>query len=261
MSQLQHNSSAADVRQACRTGEFRGPTCGLAAGFAQANLVILPAELAAEFHEFCRLNRQACPLLAVSEPGAIDVPALAMATDVRTDLPRYRIWRDGQLDTEVSDIRNLWQEDFVCFYIGCSFTFEEALQAAGIPLRHWELGCNVPMFRTNRPCVASGPFSGELVVSMRPLTPEHAIAATLLTANFPDSHGPPVHWGHPQALGIVEISQPDFGDAVPTRDDEYPVFWACGVTPQVALMNARVPLAITHAPGCMFVTDRRSVPD
>lgn len=245
------------VRLACRTGELVEQTSGLAPGFAQANLVILPKELAADFLLFCQRNPKPCPLLDVTEPGSPVPRRAAPDSDLRTDLPRYRVWRDGQLVGESTDIRSLWQADFVSFVIGCSFTFEAALLRAGVGVRHIELGLNVPMFRTNIPCQSAGVFYGPLVVSMRPLKPTDVIRAVQITSRYPAVHGAPVHLGLPGQIGIADLSRPDFGDPVPVKADELPVFWACGVTPQAVVMAAKPPLVITHCPGCMFVTDLR----
>jgi uncharacterized protein YcsI (UPF0317 family) len=198
------------------------------------------------------------PVLEVTEPGSAEPADLAPGADLRTDLPRYRVWRDGELTGEPADVRDLWREDLVAFLIGCSFTFERALLAEGLPVRHAEEGVNVPMYRTVRECRAAGRFSGPLVVSMRPMTPEQAIRATQITSRYPTVHGAPVHVGDPAALGISELGSPDYGDPVPLRDGEIPVFWACGVTPQAVAVASRPELMITHAPGHMFVTD---VPD
>jgi uncharacterized protein YcsI (UPF0317 family) len=246
------------VRQACRSGEWTGQTAGLAPGYAQANLVVLPREFADEFLLFCRRNPQPCPLLDVTATGNPYFQPVVAEADLRTDLPRYRVWEHGELVGEPTEVRNHWQADFVTFLIGCSFTFEAALAEADIPVRHVELGCNVPMYRTNIPCRSAGRFHGPLVVSMRPLKPADAIRAVLLTAQFPDVHGAPLHLGLPGEIGIGDLAQPDFGDPVPVAADELPVFWACGVTPQSVVMASKPPFAITHAPGCMFVTD---VPD
>jgi len=201
------------VREACRGGGFAGQTSGLAHGFTQANLVIIPAEWADDFHEFCRRNPKPCPLLDVTEPGN-PVPAhVAPTADLRTDLPRFRIWKNGELADEADDIRAIWRDDFVSFLIGCSFTFEAALLRAGVPVRHIEMDVNVPMYRTNRPCVPSGVFQGPLVVSMRPMKPADAIRAVEITSHFPDSHGAPIHLGLPEQLGIANLARPDYGDA------------------------------------------------
>ncbi len=247
--------NAQAVRLACRRGEWTKPTAGLAMGYAQANLVILPRTEAEAFREFCRKNPKPCPVLEVTQPGD-PVPArFAPDGDLRNDLPKYRIWRYGKMAFEVEDITSIWQFDFVSFLIGCSFTFESALLNAGVPIRHLEENKNVPMYRTNIACEPAGPFHGPMVVSMRPMKPADAIKAVEITSRFPQVHGSPVHLGFPELIGISDLSQPDFGEAVTIHPDELPVFWACGVTPQSVLMAAKIDLAITHAPGCMFVTD------
>jgi uncharacterized protein YcsI (UPF0317 family) len=243
------------VRLACREGTLTGQTSGLARGFAQANLVIVAERYAFDFLRFCQRNPKPCPVLDVTAPGDPAPPNVAPQADLRSDLPRYRVWKDGELACEPSDIRDIWQDDFVSFLLGCSFTFEAALLRAGIPVRHIEQGCNVPMYRTSIACEPAGPFRGPLVVSMRPLTPVQSIRAVQITSRYSGVHGAPVHWGAPEQIGIADLAAPDFGDPVEIKAGEVPVFWACGVTPQCALMNARLPLAITHAPGCMFVTD------
>jgi uncharacterized protein YcsI (UPF0317 family) len=248
-------SPALAARRNSRCGEHRGPTAGLAPGYVQANLCILPAGEAAEFLRFCHRNPKPCPLLAVSEPGNPCLPALGIDLDIRTDLPRYRVWQDGVIVEEVDDIVHLWRDDFVSFLLGCSFSFEEALLAAGVPVRHIEQGRNVPMYRTDIPTVAAGPFAGPMVVSMRPMRPADAIRAVQVTSRFPSVHGAPVHFGMPEAIGIADLATPDYGDAVDIRDGEIPVFWACGVTPQSAIAASRSAYCITHAPGCMLVTD------
>ncbi len=253
---MQHElASGQQVRRACRRGEWTGPTAGLAAGFAQANLVVLPRDRAYDFLVFCQRNPKPCPLLEVTEPGDPCPAKFAPDADLRTDLPRYRVWRNGELENEPTDIAGLWRDDFVSFLIGCSFTFESALLRAGVPVRHIEENLNVPMYRTNIACRSAGIFEGPMVVSMRPLSPANAIKAVEITSRYPMVHGAPVHWGTPEEIGIEDLSRPDFGDAVPLKAGEIPVFWACGVTPQAALMAAKLPLAITHAPGSMFVTD------
>jgi uncharacterized protein YcsI (UPF0317 family) len=250
-------STGKRVRLACRVEGFCGHTSGLADGFAQANLVVLPAEFAHDFREFCRRNPKPCPLLDVTDPGNPVPSRLAADADLRTDLPLYRIWKNGELAGEVTDLVDVWRDDFVSFMIGCSFTFEAALLRAGLAVRHVEALGNVPMYRTNRPCESAGPFHGPLVVSMRPFKPADAIRAVQITSRYPAVHGAPVHIGLPTDLGIADLAKPDYGDAVRIAADELPVFWACGVTPQAVLTAARLPLAITHSPGCMFVTDVR----
>ncbi|MBN9529135.1 MAG: putative hydro-lyase [Alphaproteobacteria bacterium] len=249
-----HANAAAD-RAAIRAGLHAGPTAGLAPGHVQGNLVILPQDWANEFLRFCQANPKPCPLLAVSEVGDPMLPTLGADIDIRTDVPRYRVYRDGELAAEPTEIAALWRDDFVTFVIGCSFSFEEALLAAGVPVRHIQMHRNVPMYRTSLPCVPAGRFRGDLVVSMRPLAPADAIRAVQITSRFPSVHGAPVHLGAPERIGIADIDRPDYGDAVEIGDGELPVFWACGVTPQVAIRNARPPIAITHSPGTMLITD------
>ena len=249
--------TAAAVRAACRAGTHTAPTPGFAPGFVQANLVVLPKEWAWDFLLFCQRNPKPCPLLDVTEPGDPEPKSAASGADLRTDLPAYRVWHDGELVAEPADLREQWRPDHVAFLIGCSFTFEAALLGAGLPVRHIEQGVNVPMFRTSVPCRPAGRFAGPLVVSMRPMTPAQAVAATRVCARFPLAHGAPVHFGDPAAIGIADINKPDYGDPVAVRPGEVPVFWACGVTPQAAVAHARPPVALTHKPGHMFLTDLR----
>jgi uncharacterized protein YcsI (UPF0317 family) len=253
------NASGADVRLACRRGELKSATPGLALGFVQANLVVLPKDWAFDFLLFCQRNPKPCPLLDVTEPGNIEPETVGPDADLRTDLPAYRVWKDGQIVDEPTDVARYWREDLVSFLIGCSFTFENALLAAGVPVRHIEENVNVPMYRTSIPCRPAGRFSGPRGVSMRPLTPEQAVKATRICSRFPRAHGAPVHLGQSAAIGIRDISRPDFGDPVRIKEGEMPVYWACGVTPQAVLMEARPPFAITHKPGHMFLTDLRDV--
>jgi uncharacterized protein YcsI (UPF0317 family) len=244
------------ARLAVRSGQHCGPTSGLAPGYVQGNLVILPGALAADFMRFCQLNPKPCPLIGTSEPGDWRVPALGEDLDIRTDLPRYRVWRGGELVGEPDDISEVWRDDLVSFVLGCSFSFEEALTAEGIELRHITQGCTVPMYRTSIATVAAGPFHGPMVVSMRPMTPANAIRAVQITTRFPAVHGAPVHLGRPDLIGIADLGKPDYGDAVPVKDDEIPVFWACGVTPQSVIATVKPEFCITHYPGSMLVTDR-----
>lgn len=247
-----------ELRQAIREGRHQGPTSGLAAEFAQANVVIVPADYADEFEGFCAANPGPCPLLERLQVGDPRPRRAARGADLRTDVPRYRVFRHGAAQLEQpTDVTALWRDDLVAFLLGCSFTFEAALTAAGLRPRHVELGRNVAMYRTNRPCAAFGRFSGPLVVSMQPHAARHVERVRAITAAFPRMHGAPLHVGDPAALGIADLALPDFGDFVAPRDGETPVFWACGVTPQLALAAAAPDLAITHSPGCMFVTDWR----
>lgn len=253
-----HNA-AGELRQRIRLGEFAGVTSGLAMGHVQANLVVLPKELAFDFLLFCQRNPKPCPLLDVTEPGDPEPRLCAPGADLRTDVPAYRVYQNGELLAEPTDVRNLWQPDWIAFLLGCSFTFESALLQAGLPVRHIEANCNVPMYRTNIACQRAGIFHGPMVVSMRPMTPAQAIRATQICSRFTRAHGTPIHLGDPAAIGIRDLTQPDFGDAVELRPGEIPVFWACGVTPQAVVMHAKPPLCVTHKPGHMFVTDWQDV--
>ncbi len=243
------------LRRLCRQNHFSGATAGMAPGFIQANLVILPADWADSFRRFCQLNSKPCPLLEVVSAGSPRTMILAQDADLRTDLPRYRVFRHGDLIDEPPSIETYWREDFVSFLLGCSFSFDEALQAAGIEVRHVVESKNVPMYCTNVICKPVGAFESPLVVSMRPLSPDQVNSAITITHNFPLAHGAPVHIGDPESIGIDDLSRPDYGDSVTIKPGEVPVFWACGVTPQVAIAAARPPIAITHCPGSMFVSD------
>lgn len=243
------------LRQRMRTGELARHTSGLADDLVQCNLVVLPAAEAHHFLLYCQRNPKPCPVIAVGEPGRTDLPTLGADIDLRCDLPRYRVWRQGELVDEFNDVRAVWRDDLVAFAIGCSFSFEWAMRAEGIRLRHVEQDKNVAMFRTNIATQTAGPFGGPLVVSMRPLPAADAIRAVQITARFPAVHGAPVHIGDPSLIGIADLGRPDYGDAVEVLPHELPVFWACGVTPQAALQQARPSLCITHAPGSMLVTD------
>ncbi len=257
-SALPGHSSPRDVRLACRSGAMDGPTSGFAQGFVQGNLAILPAEYAGDFLRFCQQNQKPCPIIGISEVGTPHIPALGHDLDIRTDVPRYRVWKNGELVDEPQDILSWWRKDLVAFVIGCSHSFEEALIEDGLTIRHIERGTTVPMYRTNLACTPAGPFSGPMVVSMRPFRPADAIRAIQITSRFPAVHGAPVHIGMPDRIGIADLDRPDFGDAVPVEVDELPVFWACGVTAQAVLMASRLPFAITHSPGRMIVTDIRN---
>jgi uncharacterized protein YcsI (UPF0317 family) len=247
------SDSPAQARQRFRAG-LRTATAGWAMGYAQANLVALPQDFAFDFLLFTQRNQQACPVLDVTDPGS-PLTVLAPGADLRTDLPAYRVWERGDCVSEAADVTRFWRGDLVAFLLGCSFTFERALLAAGVPVRHIEQGGNVPMFITSRPCRPAGRFSGPLVVSMRPIPADLVATAVRVTSRYPAVHGAPVHIGSPAALGIADLAKPDFGDPVTSQDSDVPVFWACGVTPQLALASGRPPIAITHAPGHMFITD------
>jgi uncharacterized protein YcsI (UPF0317 family) len=247
--------TARAIRQRIRRGEINGHTSGLAPGCVQGNVVILPAALASDFLRFCQSNPKPCPLLAVSEPGDPALPALGADIDIRSDVPRYRVFRHGEMVEEPGDIGRLWRDDLVSFILGCSFSFEWALLEDGLRLRHQDRGVNVPMYRTGIQTVPAGRFHGPLVVSMRPYAPADAIRAIQITSRFPGVHGAPVHLGKPELIGIRDLARPDWGGAVDVGADELPVFWACGVTPQAVIAEARPDFCITHAPGSMLITD------
>ncbi|MGX9354670.1 putative hydro-lyase [Roseobacteraceae bacterium S113] len=247
--------SLQQVRAAIRSGAYGGQTAGLGAHCLQANLAILPAEHALDFMRFCQRNPKPCPLVGVSETGDPMMRTLGGDIDIRTDIPAYYVYRDGVLAQDVSDITALWRDDFVAFALGCSFTFEHALEAAGVPLWHVAHNTTVPMFATNRETVPAGPFGGAMVVSMRAIPEARLEEVIAISERFPMAHGGPIAWGDPGSIGIADISKPDWGDAAPVPEGHVPVFWACGVTPQVALMRARLPIAITHKPGHMLLTD------
>ncbi len=249
-------SQPAALRLAARAGQFTVPTAGHAPGYLQANLMVVPQADAFDFLLFCQRNPKPCPLIEVLEPGRRGMDC-AEDADIASDVPGYRVYRDGEFTEELDDVSALWRDDFVSFLIGCSFSFEAALVAAGMSLRHIDEGRNVAMYRTNIPCIPAGRFSGEMVVSMRPIRSRDVARAVEVTGGFGVAHGAPVHVGNPAALGIADLAKPDYGDAVAIRDDEVPVFWACGVTPQWVAQRSRLPLCITHAPGKMFVTDLR----
>jgi uncharacterized protein YcsI (UPF0317 family) len=248
-------TAALAVRHAARDQGLTTHTSGLAPGHVQGNVVILPQAEAAEFLLYCQRNPKPCPVLAVGDVGDPTLPSLGQGIDIRTDVPRYRVWLDGVLADEPTDIRSLWRDDLVSFVLGCSFSFEEALLNAGIGVRHVEANCNVPMYRTNIATQAAGRFHGPLVVTMRPMVAADAIRAVQITSRFAAVHGAPVHLGDPSLIGIQNLARPDYGDVVEVRAGELPVFWACGVTPQAALVQAKPAFAITHAPGAMLVTD------
>ena len=249
-------NSPSEIRELIREGRLVQPTSGLAPGHVQANLAILPKDLAFDFLLFCQRNPKPCPILEVVEAGDIEPSNFAPGADIRTDIPKYRVYEYGEMTAEVEDISEFWRDDLVSFLLGCSFSFENALTRAGIPLRHIERDTNVSMFITDIPAASAGAFSGPMVVSMRPVKREQVVRAVQVTSRFPAVHGAPVHVGDPAAIGIRDIMKPDFGDPTEFEDGEEPVFWACGVTPQAAAMASRPPLMITHSPGHMFITDK-----
>ncbi len=249
------NMKPCEVRKLIREGKIDFQTSGMCDGYAQANLIILPKDLAYDFLLFAQRNPKSCPILEVGDVGSRDIKRMADNADVATDLPKYRVWEYGKLVGEYTDIQKFWRDDFVYFLIGCSFSFEGDLLAANVPVRHIEEGKNVPMYITNIPCDEAGFFRGNVVVSMRPMPADQVIKAVSITSSMPRVHGAPIHIGSPEEIGISDVMKPDFGDSVTVRAGEIPVFWCCGVTPQSAVMTAKPPIAITHSPGHMFITD------
>ena len=248
------DKTPAEVRELIREGVIDFPTAGMCRGYAQANLVILPREYAADFEEFTRRNPFACPVLEIVR-GTPETHDMGEGASIVTDIPRYRVYENGVFTKEVTDASEYWKEGYTGFLIGCSFSFEEALMEAGIQVRHIAQGRNVPMYKTNIETVKAGPFEGPMVCSMRPMTPENARKAYAITEKMPNVHGAPVHMGDGVEIGIGDIMKPDYGDAVDLYEGEIPVFWPCGVTPQAAVEHAKPPVVITHAPGHMFITD------
>jgi uncharacterized protein YcsI (UPF0317 family) len=246
-----------ELREKIRKGELTRPTAGMAKGYVQANLAIVPKDLAYDFLLFAQRNPKPCPILDVTDIGSPEPRLMGAGSDLRTDIPKYRIYQSGELTAEVTDISSYWRNDLVAFLLGCSFTFETALLAAGVPVRHIEQNCNVPMYITNLDCVPAGAFHGKMVVSMRPVPQNQVVKSVQVTSRFPAVHGAPIHIGDPERIGITDINNPDFGDAVQINPGEVPVFWACGVTPQSVAMTTKPELMITHAPGHMFICDIR----
>lgn len=245
-----------ELRGKIRSGEYAGPTSGLARGHVQTNLVVLPEDYAFDFLKFCIRNPKPCMVLEVTDAGSPNPQVLAPDADPRTDVPKYRIYEGGELVDEPTDLHAYWEDDLVSFLIGCSFTFEAAILEAGLRLAHQDQNRNVPMYVTSQECIPSGPFSGPMVVSMRPYKPEEIPAAVSASARYPTMHGAPVHVGNPESPGVEDLDEPEFGEAISMDDSQTPVFWACGVTPQAVAMSARPPLMITHSPGHVFITDR-----
>jgi uncharacterized protein YcsI (UPF0317 family) len=252
---LRTRISAPDARRRIRRGEITGQTSGLAPGCVQGNVAILPADWADEFLRFCLQNPKPCPVLAVGRRGRPELPSLGEDIDIRRDVPRYRVFEHGREIATPTDIAEYWRDDLVAFVLGCSFSFEWPLLDAGLTLKHMAAGTVVPMYRTNLPTMPTERLSGPMVVSMRPFQPADAIRAVQISSRYPSVHGAPVHIGLPQMIGIADIGRPDFGDPTPIEADELPVFWACGVTPQVVIEQAKPPFFISHFPGSMLITD------
>jgi len=253
--QGQRALSARQARMEIRAGRYDRHTAGLAAGKLQCNLAILPEVYALDFLRFCQRNPKPCPVVGVSDTGDPYMRTLGEDIDIRSDVPRYRVFRDGAFTEEVTDISSLWRDDLVTVALGCSFTFENAFIANGIPVRHIEQDKTVPMFKTSIALTPAGVFSGEMVATMRPIHKDRVDDAFRISGAFPHAHGAPIAMGAPDTIGIADLDAPDWGDPVPVKTDEIPVYWACGVTPQNVLMNARLPFCITHAPGHMLIAD------
>ncbi len=245
----------AKVRELIREGKITGPTAGMCAGYAQANLAVMPKDLAYDFLLFTQRNPKSCPILEVSDVGSRELKYIAKGADIARDIPKYRVYEKGVLTGEYTDVSDFWREDLVSFLIGCSFSFEADLLDNGVPVRHIEEGRNVPMFMTNIPCVPAGVFHGNMVVSMRPMPYDQIVKSVLVTGDMPKVHGAPIHIGDPSVIGIKDVMKPDFGDSVTINPGEVPVFWPCGVTPQSVVMNVKPEFVITHAPGHMLITD------
>ena len=249
----------AKVRELIREGKITGPTAGMCAGYAQANLAVMPKELAYDFLLFTQRNPKSCPILEVSDIGSRELKYIAKGADIARDIPKYRVYEQGVMTGEYTDVSSFWRDDLVSFLIGCSFSFEADLLETGVPVRHIEEGRNVPMFITNIPCVPAGVFHGNMVVSMRPLPYDQIVKSVLITGDMPRVHGAPIHIGDPSVIGIKDVMKPDFGDSVTINPGEVPVFWPCGVTPQSVVMNVKPDFVITHAPGHMLITDVKNI--
>lgn len=252
-------ATPAEARRIIRSGAFQAPTSGLCPGYAQANLIVLPKEQAYDFLLFAQRNPKPCPLLEVTEVGAREATICATDCDIATDFPKYRIYRHGELVEETADVAAYWRDDFVSFVIGCSFSFESELVEAGIEMRHNTMGRNVSMYLTDIDCMPAGSMGGKMVMSMRPIPHDQVVKAVQISGAIPKVHGAPMHIGDPTAIGVRDIAHPEFGDPVDIREGEVPVFWACGVTPQSIVMNSKPEFAITHAPGCMLITDTKNI--
>lgn len=253
------NMKPAEIRRLIAQGLITGPTAGMSAGYAQANLVIIPKKYAYDFLLFTQRNPRPCPILEVGDVGDRYLKQIAKGCDITKEIPKYRIYENGELKGEYTDVSEYWRDDLVSFLIGCSFSFESELIEAGVPVRHIEEGCNVPMYKTNIACAPAGMFHGNMVVSMRPIPYELVTKAVLATGSMPKVHGAPIHIGTPEAIGITDLYHPDFGDMVTIHEGEVTVFWPCGVTPQNVIMDSKPDFCITHAPGHMLITDVKNV--
>jgi len=244
------------VREAIRGGRWDGVTHGLAGGFVQANLVVVPRDNAFDFLRFCILNPKPCPVIEVLAVGDPITRTCARDADIRTDLSRYRVYRDGVLVEEVPDLRRHWRDDHVGFLLGCSLSFDRAMLDANIPIPHLERSDGrLAVYISGIACNPSGIFHGPMVVTMRPIPRRLLVRTIEVTGRYPIAHGSPVHVGNPADIGIQDLGRVDWGRASELTDDEVPVFWACGITPQAVAMASRIPEMFTHAAGHMFITD------
>lgn len=249
------NKHPKEIRELIKKDLLIKPTSGMCKGRVQANLAIVPKDLAYDFLLFAHKNPKACPILDVTEVGEYEPKMVAKGADIRYDIGKYRIYKNGILVDEPTNLKDYWQDDLVAFLIGCSFSFEGALMNNDINIRHIQDNHNVPMYITNIKTQSAGAFFGNMVVSMRPIKHHQVVKAVQATSRFPSVHGAPVHIGDPKVIGINDINKPDFGDKSEIYSDEVPVFWACGVTPQSIAISSKPPLMITHSPGYMFICD------
>ena len=247
-----------DVRALIAQEKITSQTSGMCSGYAQGNLCILPKKYAYDFLLFCQRNPKSCPLLEVTDTGERILKTCAPGSDIATDIPKYRVWQNGKMIAEPLNVKDFWRDDLVSFIIGCSFSFESLLMESGIDVRNISQNCNVPMYLTNIETQRAGIFGGKMVVSMRPIPYSQIVKAVTVTAAMPRVHGSPIHIGTPEAIGIKDLSKPDFGDAVKINDGEVPVFWCCGVTPQSVVMTSKPEFCITHSPGHMLITDLKN---
>ncbi len=247
-----------DVRALIAQEKITSQTSGMCSGYAQGNLCILPKKYAYDFLLFCQRNPKSCPLLEVTDTGERILKTCAPGSDIATDIPKYRVWQNGKMIAEPLNVKDFWRDDLVSFIIGCSFSFESLLMENGIDVRNISQNCNVPMYLTNIETQRAGIFGGKMVVSMRPIPYSQIVKSVTVTARMPRVHGSPIHIGNPEAIGIKDLSKPDFGDAVKINDGEVPVFWCCGVTPQSVVMTSKPEFCITHSPGHMLITDLKN---
>jgi uncharacterized protein YcsI (UPF0317 family) len=250
-----NNQTLSQIREQIRSGEFTSNTSGVMPNLVQGNVVILPKEQADKFVEFCLLNPTPCPILGVSEPGEYGIPALGDSLDIRHDIPQYHIFENGDLVETPTSIEEFWKDDSVAIILGCSFSFEDALQRKGYKIRNIEMNTNVSMYETTISTNETDDFKGNMVVTMRPFKQHEIDDVVEITRAFEKAHGAPVHIGDPNIIGIKDLNSPEYGSPVTLEEDDIPVFWGCGVTTQSILKKAKLPQVITHAPGKMLITD------